>query len=424
MKPPPPPPPPPGWRRAAPAEEPDAPQWGDENWGYEPDAETQPIPGPPGRAYKVTQVVGRGSRGAARVVGAGTRAGARRYQQFTSAHGADASGLAKLIQLHTANVAGDAALTVSLAGTVFALPSDEARSQVALFLALTMAPFVILAPLIGPLLDRFRHGRRWAIGTTLATRAFLAWVLASAIVDDSGWLYPTALGALVASKSYAVTRAAAVPRLLPDGITLVKANSRLTIAGLLGMMVGGGLAGALSRIGPDWSLRAAFVLYIVATVLAIRLPAAVDSDRGESEFIGNRKRNPPPEALATALLALAVVAAVTATFVYSIWSLVALGLVTGLFSQLGKLSLDALIQSDVQDQLRGRVFAWSETLLQTFWVIGGAVGIAIPLRPGLGFGVITGLLLLALGAALRSRATGQGRSAILPTPRRASRQAP
>jgi hypothetical protein len=111
-------------------------------------------------------------------------------------------------------------------------------------------------------------------------------------------------------------------------------------------------------------------------------------------------------------------------FVYSIWSLVALGLVTGLFSQLGKLSLDALIQSDVQDQLRGRVFAWSETLLQTFWVIGGAVGIAIPLRPGLGFGVITGLLLLALGAALRSRATGQGRSAILPTPRRASRQAP
>ena len=498
MKPPPPPPPPPGWRRAAPEEEPDAPQWGDENWGYEPDAETQPIPGPPGRAHKVTQVVGRGSRGAARVVGAGTRAGARRYQQFTSAHGADASGLAKLIQLHTANVAGDAALTVSLAGTVFALPSDEARSQVALFLALTMAPFVILAPLIGPLLDRFRHGRRWAIGTTLATRAFLAWVLASAIVDDSGWLYPTALGALVASKSYAVTRAAAVPRLLPDGITLVKANSRLTIAGLLGMMVGGGLAGALSRIGPDWSLRAAFVLYIVATVLAIRLPAAVDSDRGESDFtegdaasparrlralplsvryvlwlvtgarmlsgfltlflvflmrehpipgldgslvlglvagaagsgsalgsfIGNRKRNPPPEALATALLALAVVAAVTATFVYSIWSLVALGLVTGLFSQLGKLSLDALIQSDVQDQLRGRVFAWSETLLQTFWVIGGAVGIAIPLRPGLGFGVITGLLLLALGAALRSRATGQGRSAILPTPRRASRQAP
>ena len=74
------------------------------------------------------------------------------------------------------------------------------------------APFVLLAPLIGPLLDRFRHGRRWALGTTLATRAFLAWVLASAVVEDSAWLFPAALGCLVASRSYAVARAAAVPR--------------------------------------------------------------------------------------------------------------------------------------------------------------------------------------------------------------------
>ena len=37
-------------------------------------------------------------------------------------------------------------------------------------------------------------GRRWALGTTLATRAFLAWVLASAVVEDSPWLFPAALG--------------------------------------------------------------------------------------------------------------------------------------------------------------------------------------------------------------------------------------
>ena len=88
----------------------------------------------------------------------------------------------------------DAALTVSLAGTVFALPTDEARGRVALFLVLTMAPFVLLAPLIGPLLDRFRHGRRWALGTTLATRAFLAWVLATAVVDDSAVALPRRAG--------------------------------------------------------------------------------------------------------------------------------------------------------------------------------------------------------------------------------------
>ena len=84
----------------------------------------------------------------------------------------------------------------------------------------------------------------------------------------------------------------------------------------------------------------------------------------------------------------------------------AVGLIAGLFSQLGKLSLDALIQREVADRQRARVFAWSETLLQTFWVVGGAVGIAIPLNPSLGFGVITGLVAAALLAALRSRATG------------------
>jgi MFS family permease len=483
----PPPPPPRGWR-GDPAPRHDDRHLGDDTvadgtYDEWTDEDTEPLARRE-RMRTVGRALRRGARatgrGTARAIGQGTRAGARRYQAFAQADGADASGLARLIQLHTVNVAGDAALTVSLAGTVFALPTDEARSKVALFLALTMAPFVLLAPLIGPLLDRFRHGRRWAIGTTLATRAFLSWVLAGALVTNSAWLFPAALGALVASKSYAVTRAAAVPRLLPDGITLVKANARVNIVGLLGMIAGGAIAGALAKIGPEWSLRAAFLIYVVGTVLAIRLPARVDSDRGEADFaegesatparrmralpvlvryvlwvctgarmlsgfltlfmaflmrvhpiagmsgslvlglvagaaglgnasgsfIGNRRHLPPPEVIATVLIALAGAATLAVTFFYSVWTLVAVGLIAGLFSQLGKLSLDALIQREVADRQRARVFAWSETLLQTFWVVGGAVGIAIPLNPTLGFGVITGLVAVALLAALRSRATG------------------
>ena len=237
--------------------------------------------------------VGRGGRAGIRMVGRGGAAAGRRFRSFADADGAADTGLARLTELHAVNVAGDAALTVSLAGTVFALPTDEARGRVALFLVLTMAPFVLLAPLIGPLLDRFRHGRRWALGTTLATRAFLAWVLASAVVEDSPWLFPAALGCLVASRSYAVARAAAVPRLLPDGISLVTANSRLTIAGLIGMAIGGGLAGGLAQIGPDWSLRLAFAVYVAATVMAIRLPARVDSTAGELDLDGTRAGEGP-----------------------------------------------------------------------------------------------------------------------------------
>ena len=80
--------------------------------------------------------------------------------------------------MHAFNTAGDAAVAISLAGTLFfQVPTGEARGQVALFLGLTMLPFAIVAPLIGPFLDRFSHGRRWAIGATMAIRAFLCWVL-------------------------------------------------------------------------------------------------------------------------------------------------------------------------------------------------------------------------------------------------------
>jgi MFS family permease len=396
------------------------------------------------------------------------------------------------VELHFVNLAGDAALTVSLAGTIFAIPTDEARGQVAQFLLLTMAPFVLLAPFVGPLLDRFRHGRRWAIGTTLALRAFLCWVLADAVSRDSAWLFPAALGCLVASKAYAVTRASAVPRLLPPGFSLVNANSRSALAGVAGMAVGGLLAGGAARFGPEWSLRLAFAIYVVGTVLAIRLPARVDSALGErglddtielpvrgraaprgplarararvaalptavlvalcsamgtrlligfltlfvaflmrehplpglsgtltlalvvgaagignalGTVIGNLLAQRRPEAIISAALLVTVAAALATALFYSLWTLLALGLVAGLSSQLVKVGTDAVVQRDVAESVRTRVFAWVETSLQVAWVVGGAIGIALPLNPQLGFGVLAGLLVLVLLLSVWVRAS-------------------
>jgi hypothetical protein len=81
-----------------------------------------------------------------------------------------------------------------------------------------------------------------------------------------------------------VTRAAAVPRLLPPALTLVKANARVSLAGVVGATVSAPIAVLASTAGSQWSLRYAFVLFVVATVLAIRLPERVDSSVGEEQL--------------------------------------------------------------------------------------------------------------------------------------------
>ena len=87
-----------------------------------------------------------------------------------------------------------------------------------------MVPFALLAPVVGPLLDRFRHGRRYALAATMLGRAFLAWVIADNLIGFG--LYPAAFGVLALSRAYGVARSAAVPRLLPAGLGLSQAGAR------------------------------------------------------------------------------------------------------------------------------------------------------------------------------------------------------
>jgi hypothetical protein len=83
-----------------------------------------------------------------------------------------------------------------------------------------------------------------------------------------------------------------------------------------------------------------------------------------------------------------------AALAYGLLSLVVLGLVAGLTQSLAKLSLDATIQRDVPERVRTSAFARSDTTLQLAWVIGGFVGIALPLNPRLGLSVAAVVLLV------------------------------
>lgn len=204
----------------------------------------------------------------------------RRIRRLVRAEGAGESGLSSLIDLHAVNGMGDALITVGLASTLFfSVPVGQARSRVALYLALTMLPFALLAPVVGPVLDRFPHGRRYAMATTMLVRAFLAYVMAGALHDL--WLYPAAFGCLAMSKSYGVARSATVPRLLPAKVTLVAANARLSLATVIAAAILAPIGAGLAQLGTAWPLRLAALIYVVGMVLALRLPTRADSHAGE-----------------------------------------------------------------------------------------------------------------------------------------------
>ncbi|MCZ4098667.1 MFS transporter [Streptomyces sp. SID13666] len=449
-------------------------------------------PGPLRRAGRALVSAARRSGGAVR----------RRIRRSTHAHGAGESGLAKLIELHAVNSAGDMLITIALASTVFfSVPTGEARGRVALYLLVTMAPFALLAPVIGPLLDRMTHGRRAAMAMAMLARAVLAWTMASVVTTAGLGLYPAALGVLVASKAYGVVRSAVVPRLLPGQTTLVKANSRVTLAGLLATAIAAPIGAGLHMIGPQWPLYGAFVVFAGGALLSMSLPHKVDSAKGEAKarfaelraadtggagdgidtpgagLPGDGLRGPGRKpgllgvgssvlhalqansglralsgfltmflafllrehpfsgltpafslgmvavaagagnALGTALgawlksrgpeiiIAMALIGALAATTVaalmYGTVTVAAVAAVAGIAQALSKLSLDALIQRDVPEEVRTSAFARSETALQLSWVVGGGLGILLPLIGSLGMAVAAGLVLVGFVLSVR-----------------------
>jgi len=232
--------------------------------------------------YSASQTAGR--------VGAAAAGGAGRFvHRLTGARGAGRTGFATLLELTAAGGIGDAFVTIALAGSLFFSTSvDQARSRVAFALLITIAPYAILAPLIGPLLDRVKQGNKFILAGTLLARGLLCWGM-SAAVKDTLTLLPAAFGVLVLQKVYVVTRAAVTPRLLPSELTLVSANARSNMASLIATSTGAAVALGVDKImggdgnGAAWVLRVGTVIYLAAMALALRLPDTVDVPGSSAE---------------------------------------------------------------------------------------------------------------------------------------------
>jgi hypothetical protein len=204
-----------------------------------------------------------------------------------------------LALVHVIMMAGDTMVTVSLAGSLFfSVSPTEAKGRVLAYLLLTIAPFAVVSPILGPLIDKSANGRRILVALSAGARVLLCWSMSQHL--NSFWLFPEAFLVLVSSKLYVVTRGALVPEMArtdqfrehsskvghsgwpsmnqEEERGFAGFNAQLTLLGTLSGLLAGSIgAGILKTIGaPSVLVTAAFV-YAAATVASMRLqrPAKV-----------------------------------------------------------------------------------------------------------------------------------------------------
>lgn len=182
-------------------------------------------------------------------------------------------------------------ITIALAGSLFfSIDPSAARFRVTLYLVLTMAPFAVVGPLIGPALDRFRGGRRPMIFAINGGRAFVALLMISNM--DSLFLFPLAFAMLILQKSYGVAKASMVPLILPKEEQFVGGNARLALVGSVCGFIGAGPALLANWLGSSsWTVGMAMVVYVLAALASLTLPQGRYAPKPADDHESNKLRS-------------------------------------------------------------------------------------------------------------------------------------
>ena len=361
--------------------------------------------------------------------------------------------------------AGDTAMAVALADSLFlSISPDAARTKVLLFLAVSMAPFAVVAPLVGPFVDRMKGGQRMVVVLVGVLRAFVLVGMASSL--DSLTLFPLAFAALILGKTYAIAKSAIVPTTVNDESKFVESNSKLgQISGITGFVVAGPVA-ALQLIDTRAALWLGVIAFLAASLNAYRLPKMAiqvgQSDAREEEelhspsivaasiamrtlrfavgfmffhlafwlrkeiagtawfglaiglsglatlganFAGPYlRRRMRVEMMLFASLVFVVLVALFATWYDRVVGGIVLVAAVNAAAAIGRLAFEATVQRDAPDANRGKVFARFETQNQIAWVCGGLIPVIISPSGWLGFAGV--VVISSVGAVLFWRAGG------------------
>jgi MFS family permease len=357
-----------------------------------------------------------------------------------------------LARTHALMTAGDVAMVVSLAGSLFfSISPDAARGKVLLYLLVSFAPFAVVAPLIGPFIDRAPGGRRLIIQLTGVGRALL--FVAMIFHLDDLWLFPLSFGVMVLQKTYGVSRSALIPVVVNSTTELVEANSKLgLISGAIGALAAAP-AGGLAAISPKLSLIFGVVMFVAAVISAAGLPRgkAVASAERSDERVRLRKASLRLAAVAMSLIravigflffellfwlreerysslwigvviaastvgvmignalaaplrgrlreevmlaiALVLIAAsgLAAALFGGVGAAIALAATTNMASAIGRMAFDSIVQRDAAHANQGHTFAKFETRFQLSWAVAAVIPVVVTFPGRAGF-LTVGLL--------------------------------
>ncbi len=368
-------------------------------------------------------------------------------------------------RVHALMTVGETTMAIALADSLFlSISPDAARTKVILFLAVSIAPFAVVSPLVGPAIDRMRGGQRAVVILVGVLRAVV--LIAMAWNLESLTLFPLAFAALILGKTYAIAKSSIVPTIVKDDAKLVASNSKLgQVAGITGFVVAVP-AGLLQLISSQATLTMGAFAFLAAALNAYRLPKMKSVNgpslqleeeelhspvvvnaanamrvlrgvvgfmffhlafwlRGEdagtawfglavamsglatlaANFVGPtvRERMRESTMLISALVAIALTA-IVATWYNRVVGGIALAAVINASAAIGRLAFESTVQSGAPDANRGRAFAKFETQNQMAWVLGGLIPVALSPSGAVGFAMVA--IVAIIGAVNYSRTTG------------------
>ena len=349
-------------------------------------------------------------------------------------------GFRRLAETHAGSVAGDTAVAIALAGTLFfSVPSADARSNVALYLVITLAPFAVIGPFLGRFFERFPAAYRAGLVFSSLLRVVIAIVMAIGL--DTILLFPLAFLLLVLSRFHGIAKSSVLPTVLDGPSELIAGNANLARAGVIAGAAAAMVAAVAQWIVGSWmTLLVAAAIFAWSAITARSLPplnlevSATSRPSGAVKKVSPRPvrlarfataavrflngfllllvafafkdtaaaaaefstllaagglgyfvaafvtpvldRYMSEEPMVVAGLAVEAGVAFVAAQTFGLAAASALAFAAGLAWGTAKFGFDGLLQSTVPIESRGRAFTNSETFFQIAWVLGALIPVA------------------------------------------------